>query len=133
MWRNGELGFTLIESLVAMTILGLAVVSLMAASSGALASEWASTGHLEAVSLADAKMSEITALPLPDLAPYEETRRGSFPGALDAYTWEATVTASEESPRLWHAYVTVYGPDSSFDLETTFFRVGRIGARRSTQ
>ena len=127
MSRHTEGGFTLIESLVAMAVLGLALVSLLSATSVALRSESRASRHLEAVSLAEAKMNERTALPLFALAPYADPKEGRFGGDLDIYRWTATVRRSDESPRLFRTFVRVSWAGGEFDLQTTFYRVSRIG------
>ena len=133
MSRSGERGFTLVEVMVALTILGIAVVSLMTAASGALSTEQASTRLLEAVTLADSKLSEITALPLTELGPYLEVRSGRFPDELREYEWEATVSRSPESDRLWSAVVTVTWPKGRYGIETVFYRAGRVGVGRASR
>lgn len=120
-------GFTLIEAMVAMAIMGLVLVSLSAATSQALRAESKATMQLEAVALAEAKMNEITALPTPGLGGYVNPREGGFDEGFEDFRWRAVVRPLEASNRLYRAAVNVSWDEGSFDLETVIYRVPRIG------
>jgi len=127
MSRRGNGGFTLVEAMVALTIMGLAVVTLLTATARAVEAERGAVAHREAVTLADAKLNELAGLPRWALAEYAGRKGGRFSGELDRYEWTANVEISPDSPRLLLAEVVVRWPEGSVALETTLYRVARIG------
>lgn len=133
MSRRADAGFTLIEAMVALAILGLTLVTLLAATSQALQAEGKATRYLEAVTLAEAKMNEITSLPLPTLLRLQEPVGGSFSGDLDGFRWTAAVRRVENAQNLYRAAVAVRWDEGQFDLETTLYRLTRIGAGQAAQ
>jgi general secretion pathway protein I len=91
-------GFTLLEMIVATTILAVAVVGVMAGISGALRNAARLTSYDRAVQLARQRMNEML---LDDRLPRNSVFEGSFDpqqaGGLDA-GWRARVTLFERPP-----------------------------------
>ena len=81
---RGRAGFTLLEVLVALTILGFAVVTSIQLFAGGLRLLRVSGRHQEAVLLADQKIREI-----------EVVEEGKKSGTEGDYEWELTVTPTE--------------------------------------
>jgi len=91
-------GFTLLEMIVATTILAVAIVGVMAGISGALRNAARLTSYDRAVQLARLRMNELL---LDDRLPRNSVIEGSFDpqqaGGLDA-GWRARVTLFEKPP-----------------------------------
>ena len=128
MSRAGNGGFTLIEALVALVVMSLAVVTLAAATSQALCVEAATLDHLTAATLADARMSEITALPLGGLARFNPTRTGRFGDGNERFSWTATVTRVPDSPHLFRTLVRVSWAAGSVEVASVVHREARLGS-----
>ena len=131
MWPTGERGFTLIEALVALAILSLVVVTMAAGTSQVLRVEAATFDHMRAATLADAKMSEIAALPAAGLQPFTEPRSGRFGDGNERFSWDAQVVPVEESSHLMRALVRVSWSEGAVEVSTVIHREPRIGSGRT--
>ncbi len=97
----GESGFTLLEVLVALAILGLAVVTAIQLFAGGLRLLKVAGEHQEAALLADEKAREVQTL-----------AEGHQSGTEGPYTWERTIRATDvpaeltiTSPKPYKVYV----------------------------
>jgi general secretion pathway protein I len=106
MSRRPETGFTLLEVLVALLVLGVAVVAALGLVGGALRLARASADHVEATLLAQAKLAEAGVPPL------EETQ---VDGTQGPYRWSRRVVLD---PKL------LPGPPEDPDKETV--RLARV-------
>src|SRR5918999_4742631 len=88
---RGRSGFTVLEALIALVIIGLAVVTTVEALGGGLRAEREVSAHLEAVTLAEARMTELAALPRDALAGYVSGRDGVFAPPFERYRWRAAI------------------------------------------
>jgi prepilin-type N-terminal cleavage/methylation domain-containing protein len=115
-------GFTLLESLVALVILGLALTPLLGAVTEAL---WAQgrlrTAH-EGVALAEAKMAELALVPADSIPRYVRPRSGWFPAPFGRYRWRVLLRPDPASPALIRGAVLVEWDDGDYSLETVFHR-----------
>lgn len=121
--RSPEGGFTLLEAVVAVAIVGAASVSVLAAFGGELrAAERARTG-LEAEALASDRLAvlrlqsteRLSALP-------DSVTRGHFAPPLDQYRWEMVVRPSFGTRDLYDAAVTVTWDVGKYTLRTRLYR-----------
>ena len=115
-------GFTLLEALMALLILGVALVPLLTSVNAGVREQGRLGAHLDAVALAEARMSELSLLPADSLALYLRTRQGWFPAPFQGYRWSALLRPEPESPALVRAAVVVQWRDGSYSLETIFHR-----------
>jgi type II secretion system protein I len=119
----GNRGFTLLEALVALVILGVALVPLLSSIRMGTNEQGRLQAHLEAVSLAEERMAELTLLSVDSIADYLRPREGFFPAPFERYRWRALLRIEEDSPALVRAAVLVRWPDGEYSLETVFHRV----------
>jgi|GEM_PF-755112 len=115
-------GFTLLEALVALVIVGLALVPMMRSIGAGVREQGRLRGHLDAVSLAESRMSELALIPVDSIAAYQQPRNGSFPEPFTGYRWSAVLRADERSAALIRAAVMVRWKDGEYSLETVFHR-----------
>ncbi len=130
MFGDRERGFTLIEALVSLAILGLAILAMLQASAGALQTQTQVEHHLAAVALAESRLQELTLLPADSLLQYASPRSGTVSLASRRYEWLAVVQRDSTAPALWRAAVSVGWADGGYELETIFYRRGRGVALR---
>lgn len=126
--RGGaERGFTLVEALVSLAILGMAVVTALEVTARTLGTQASAERHLEAVALADAKLNELALLPSDSLALYADVRSGEVELESRDYRWRAIVRRDANDAALWAAAVRIEWSGGAFDLETVLYR--RPGVR----
>lgn len=127
MSRRVRGGFTLLEALVALVIVGTVVTAAMTALGGTLRVASQVDGHATAVALADARLNELSLLPIDSLAYYAQPREGSYAAPLSSYHWRARLEQKQASTRsLLRATVTVSWPNGEYALATDFFRPDRL-------
>ena len=83
--------------------------------------------HLEAVSLAEARMSELAIVAADSLAAYAKGREARFQRPFDGYLWRGRLWPAEGSPALIRAVVEVHWDGGQVALETAFYRPRRPG------
>jgi type II secretory pathway pseudopilin PulG len=123
---RGRSGFTVLEALIALVIIGLAVVTTVEALGGGLRAEAQVSRHLEAVTLAEARMNALGVLPPDSLAVYAAGRDGVFAPPFDGYRWRAAIQPITGTRSLFRATVTVAWANRTYALETVFFRAGQV-------
>lgn len=115
-------GFTLLESVVALLILGLALTPLLGSVTAGVRAQDRLEGSQEAVSLAEAKMAELALVPVDSIPLYLEPRTGWFPAPFGRYRWRALLRPEPQSPALVRGAVLVEWKNGSYSLETFFHR-----------
>ncbi|HEX6941022.1 MAG TPA: hypothetical protein VF158_16505 [Longimicrobiales bacterium] len=88
---GAEGGFTLLEALVALALLGTAVIGMIAAIRAGVRAQAGVDAQITAVALAEARVSELDALPRDSLQAFGAVRRGVFAPPFSAFAWEARV------------------------------------------
>ena len=129
-------GFTLLETLAALTIVGIALVVLTGAFGEGLRAQAQVGRHVEAVALAEARMSELAALPSDSLPRSALERRGAFQPPFERYQWHARLERDARRPRLVRATVTVRWGRGEYVLASELYRrelAPELGAWRSAR
>ncbi len=119
-------GFTLIEAVVSLFVLGLALVAALEFTARSLRTQAEAVRHLEAVALAEWRMNQLAAQPADSLPRYTVARRGATEIAARRYTWTVLARREPTEPELWRAAVRVEWGRGEFDLETVLYRPGQI-------
>jgi hypothetical protein len=119
--RNRD-GFTVLEAVMALLILGLALTPLLGAVHADVREQGTLRGDLEAVSLAESRMSELAIVPRESIGAYVRPRRGAFPAPFGGYSWEALLRPEPASPALVRGAVLVRWKGGEYSLETVFHR-----------
>jgi type II secretion system protein I len=115
-------GFTLLEALVALVIVGLAMVPLMGSIGAGVREQGKLRGHLDAVSLAESRMSELALVPPDSIRDYAQPRHGWFPEPFAGYRWSAVLRSDGRSAALVRGAVVVRWKGGEYSLETVFHR-----------
>lgn len=122
-------GFTVLEALIALVIVGFAVVATVEALGGGLRAERQVSHHLEAVALAESKMNELGAVERDSISLYAGGRDGVFAPPFGAYRWRATIETVSGARPLLRAGVTVTWRGGSYALATVFYRPPDVPGR----
>ena len=115
-------GFTLLEALVALVILGTAVSSALGAFGGGLRAAAAVHAHANGVRLAESRLNELALLPTDSLVYYADEREGRFPAPVEGFGWRARVTRVIGTEGLLRAAVVVTWNGGDYRLTTEYFR-----------
>lgn len=124
-----EHGFTLVEALVALTVLGLALSVVVQLSALTLRTQVATARHLDAAVLADARMQQLTLLEDDSLPMYANGRWGEVLLAPNRYRWRATVSPVPGAPGLWRAAVRIAWTGGDLNVETAWYRPAGVARR----
>ncbi len=120
---GAEPGFTLIEALVALAILGTAVIGAVGALRGGLRTQAGVDAHITAVALAERRMMELDALPRDSLRVYGGGRSGAFEAPFSDYGWTVRARQVDAGPDgLLEILVRVAWAGGVYDLATTVYR-----------
>ena len=107
-------GFTLLEVMVAIAILGTALVSLLSLHHQSMQSVIRAQDMTRASMLAQAVMTEAELERFPDLGRSSGDFQSSFPGQFQDFRWERLVEASANFPDVREVKILVrYGPGHS--------------------
>ena len=115
-----DAGFTLVEILVALVILGVALTALLSAEAAGVRLRSQSQELTLATFLAQARMTDVELAGFPDLG----TREGDFGDAYPGYRWQLNVTEAP-FPKVREVRVLVRWPAGAREerLEITNFMV----------
>lgn len=123
-------GFTILEAIVAVTIVGVAAVASLAAFGSQLRAGARAQVALEAEALAEEQVAGIRLLPASSLEALPDSlRSGTFPQPFERYQWSSTVQTVAHEADIHEARVTVRWPDGEYNLATRLHRPLRAGTR----
>jgi general secretion pathway protein I len=115
-------GFTLLEVMIAMAVLGVALLALLSLHHQSMQSVIRGQDITRAAMLAQSVMSQAELERFPNLGPTKGDFSALFPGEYPGFRWQRMVTASGMFPDVRKVNVTVlYGPDLSRSFSLTEF------------
>jgi len=115
-------GFTLVEAVAALVVVGLGATAALAAVGAALRAEGRVEHVLSAEALATQRLATLRLLSREQLLRLPDSlARGAFAPPLDAYRWRATSTLVPDAPDLFTIAVVVEWDDGRRALETRHF------------
>lgn len=121
--KRAERGFSLIEALIALTIVGLTAVAGLSAFAAQLRAAERTRTALEAQSLAEEQMALLRVLPARAYRPLPDSlRHGRFAPPFERYEWRHAVRSRPELPDLFSASVEILWPEGRYALETRLYR-----------
>lgn len=123
-------GFTILEAIVAVTIVGVTAVASLAAFGSQLRAGARARVALEAEALAEEQVARIRLLPVTSLEVLPDSlRSGMFPEPFERYQWTSTVEPVAHEADIHEARVTVRWPDGEYILTTRLYRPLRASTR----
>lgn len=116
-------GFTLLEALVAVMIVGLAAVAALETVGAELRTAARAKDALTATALAEHRIETLRILSQNNLASVTDSlARGTFPPPFERYRWTAAVREVNGEPGLYDARVEVSWSGGTFPLSTRLYR-----------
>jgi prepilin-type N-terminal cleavage/methylation domain-containing protein len=124
-------GLTLLETLVALVLLGAATAMGAELTAQSLRAQARAEETAVALSIADWKLGELSALPADSLRRFVGPDEGGTTTDGREFTWRALAQADPSKRTLWHAGVAVTWANGSVTLESSIFR--QAGSRGGTR
>lgn len=120
----GDHGFTLLETIVAVTIVSLVGIGVMGAFAADERGTMSAARQVEAAALAQHRMAFLTLATRDDLDPLPDSlRRGDFDTPFKDYHWEAVSKPVRGRSDLYAAEVRITWPEGGlYVIRTVFYR-----------
>ncbi len=119
-------GFTLLEAVVALTILGAVSIAAISALASELQTTARASNAVEGAALANNQMARLALLASRDLARLPDSlRRGTFDSPFAGYRWTAASRQVRGELDLYELTVTVFWEQEEFRLVTRLYRRAR--------
>jgi len=124
-------GFSLLEAVAAIAIVGLTAVSALEAVGGDMRAAEKAKRATEAEALATSRLDFMELLNDRELQALPDTvEKGTFPAPLDGYTWHTTSTPVADQAGLYDVRVTIDWPTGSYGVRTYAYRRPPLVSRR---
>jgi len=119
----GKRGFTILEAVVALAIVGFAAVAAVEAAGSELrGADRAISAYTEAA-LAQDRLAAVTILRIDELnAPPDSVARGTFPKPLDGFHWLAAVEPALGEHDMYDVTIRITSDRSDYTLTTRLYR-----------
>jgi prepilin-type N-terminal cleavage/methylation domain-containing protein len=119
----GNRGFSLLEAVVALAIVGLASVAALAAFGAELRTSDRARRALEANALAEERLAQLRLVPRRELDPLADSlRQGAFSPPFAEYRWEASSRSVRGRDDLFDLTVAVRWPEGAYTEATRVYR-----------
>jgi prepilin-type N-terminal cleavage/methylation domain-containing protein len=123
-------GFSLLEAVVALAIVGLAAVAALGAFAMELRTGGQAARALEAQALAESRLAAVRLLQRSELEPLADSlRNGRFPAPLQAYQWQASSERVPDQEDLFQVAVAVRWNEGDYSLATRLYRPRPLGSQ----
>lgn len=120
---NSRGGFTLIEVLVALAVVGLVATAVLAQAGAAIHAQADASESMIAATLAEQKLEALRALASSDLERLPDTlRSGRFAPPLEAYGWAARAERSRHEPALLDVEVEIEWQGGRLPVRARWYR-----------
>lgn len=124
-------GFSLLEAVVALAIVGVASVAMLATVGAELRAAGRIRGALESQALAESRLASVRLLAREELEPLVDSlRRGRFTAPFASYRWEASSRRVTGQRDLFEVTVAVLSDDGEYELNTRLYRPVLLGRAR---
>jgi type II secretion system protein I len=123
MQNRSRAGFTLLEAVIALAIIGVAVVGVMSAFGGDLRAAERARTALTVSTLARSRLARLELATASELATLPDSlSHGAFAAPFARYQWKATASAVRGEPDLYDVRVTVTWDGGQSELRSRRYR-----------
>lgn len=121
--NRGEAGFTLLEAVVALTVVALVSIAALAALGAELRAAGRVKEAIPAAALAEHRLSVIRLLPRDDLGLLADSiAHGRFDPPFARYEWRSNVRPVSGDPNLFEAQIRLLWPNGEYTLRSRLYR-----------
>ena len=123
MSNGARRGFTLLEAVAALAILGIAGVAALEAVGGELRAADRARAAVTVSALAQDRLAAVTLLPIGELQPLADSvARGTFPSPFQDYAWSTELRPVLGERDLYSVTVEVFSETTRYALATRLYR-----------
>lgn len=116
-------GFSLLEAVVALTVVGLTAVAVLGAFGSELRAAEKARTALEVEALAQDRLVAVRLLPAGELAPISDSvAHGTFEEPFSGYQWTTRVSSVSLDPGVYDVFIEVKGESIVYPLWTRIYR-----------
>jgi type II secretion system protein I len=120
---RGDSGFTLLESVVALSIVGVVAIAVLASLGAEMRAAARAREALPAAALAESRLEALRLLPSEALRSLPDSvEQGRFPVPLEDYSWSTAVAPVLAEPGLYGVEVLVEWPGGGYLLRGRLHR-----------
>jgi type II secretory pathway pseudopilin PulG len=124
-------GFSLLEAVVALSLVGSVSIATLAAFSAQLRTSQRALVGLEAQALAEDRLARVRLVGQDEIAHLPDSLRGGrFAMPWDRFTWKTTTRELIDRPSLFEAKTEVSWDGGSYELATRLYRPARLVTAR---
>ncbi|HTJ24394.1 MAG TPA: type II secretion system protein [Gemmatimonadaceae bacterium] len=124
-------GITLLETVVAIAIVGMTSVAALEAAGGEMRTAERARRAIEVEALASSRLEFMDLLTDRELQSLPDSvEKGKFAAPLGEYSWTTTSTPVSEQAGVYDVRVSVAWPSGSYTLRTYLYRTPRLATRR---
>lgn len=121
--RDGSLGFTLVEAMVALAVVAMVAVAVLAQAGAGSRSSVDAIEAMTAAALAEEQLERMRILEPDELTRLPDSlRSGRFDAPFEAYAWTAEAEPLRDDPDLVEVSVVIAWDGGSFPLRTRWYR-----------
>ena len=123
MFRRAEAGFTILEAVIALAIVGLAGVAALEAVGGELRTADRATEAYTLAALAQDRLALVSLVAAKSMSPFPDSlTRGTFASPFERYRWTAKVEQISGRKELYDVTLTITSDRRDYTLQTRFYR-----------
>jgi len=126
---SGTRGFTLLEVMIALLIVGGVGLGMVAAVAADARSVLKAAAELEALAIAEEVIAQISTMTVEERATALNGTTNTLPSPWDHYSWRAQGAAVGGEPGLVDVAVVVTGPESEMVLKTRRYEPASVAAK----
>jgi type II secretory pathway pseudopilin PulG len=129
--RRAERGFTILEAVIALAIVGLAGVSALEAVAGELRAADRAAEAYTLAALAQDRLAAVSFVSPKAMSPFPDSlARGTFAEPFEDYHWTAKVQPVSSARALYDVTVTITGARRDYTIATRLYRPVPTGILR---
>jgi type II secretory pathway pseudopilin PulG len=128
---RAERGFTILEAVIALAVVGLAGVSALEALGGELRTADRAAEAYTMAALAQDRLAAVALVGPRAMSPFPDSlARGTFPAPFERYRWTANAEPISGAPELYAVSITIVDDRRDYTVNTRLYRPVPTGVLR---